>query len=71
MMRANASPTAPMYSVYLNPGGSATIQWRVYDGVPVPHGHIPLTVGHLARLRGDRPLAGHQRRARRRPSSRR
>src|SRR5260370_29832589 len=28
MMRASASPTAPMYSVYLNPGGSATIQWR-------------------------------------------
>ena len=33
MMRASASPTAPMYSVYLNPGGSATIQWRVNDGI--------------------------------------
>ena len=42
MMRANASPTSPMYSVYVNPGGSTTVQWRVNDGVayesniPVP-----------------------------------
>jgi outer membrane protein assembly factor BamB len=42
MMRASASPTAPMYSVYLNPGGSATIQWRVNDGIPYIH-NIPLT----------------------------
>ena len=34
MMRANASPTSPYYAVLLNPGGSATIQWRGYDGVP-------------------------------------
>ena len=33
MMRASASPTAPMYSVYVTPGGSATVQWRVNDGV--------------------------------------
>jgi outer membrane protein assembly factor BamB len=42
MMRASASPTAPMYSVYLNPGGSATIKWRVIDGVAYAH-TIPLT----------------------------
>jgi outer membrane protein assembly factor BamB len=42
MMRASASPTAPMYSVYLNPGGSATIQWRVNDGIKYTH-NIPLT----------------------------
>src|ERR1700730_1267211 len=42
MMRASASPTAPMYSVYLNPGGSATIQWRVNDGIRYAH-NIPLT----------------------------
>ena len=42
MMRASASPTAPMYSVYLNPGGSATIQWRVNDGIKYAH-NIPLT----------------------------
>ena len=41
MMRASASPTAPMYSVYLNPGGSATIQWRVNDGIKYGHS-IPL-----------------------------
>ena len=34
MMRANASPTSPYYAVLFNPGGSATIQWRNYDGVP-------------------------------------
>jgi outer membrane protein assembly factor BamB len=33
MMRANASPTSPSYSVLFNPGGSATISWRYYDGV--------------------------------------
>ncbi len=42
MMRASTSPTAPMYSVYLNPGGSATIQWRVNDGIKYSH-TIPLT----------------------------
>ena len=42
MMRANASPTSPMYSVYLNPGGSAIVQWRVSDGVTYDH-NIPLT----------------------------
>src|SRR6185437_13117823 len=35
-------PTAPVYSVYLNPGGSATINWRVNDGVKYSH-TIPLT----------------------------
>ncbi len=34
MMRASASPTAPYYAVLLNPGGSATVQWRSYDGTP-------------------------------------
>ena len=33
MMRANASPTSPYYAVLFNPGGSATISWRYYDGV--------------------------------------
>ncbi|MGO8956361.1 MAG: PQQ-binding-like beta-propeller repeat protein [Streptosporangiaceae bacterium] len=42
MMRASASPTAPYYAVLLNPGGSATIQWRTYDGVPNRVGHIAL-----------------------------
>jgi outer membrane protein assembly factor BamB len=42
MMRASAAPTAPMYSVYLNPGGSATIKWRVNDGIAYNH-TIPLT----------------------------
>ena len=42
MMRANASPTAPYYSVLLNPGGSATIQWRVFDGVPDRTGTLKL-----------------------------
>src|ERR1019366_7904062 len=38
MMRANASPTAPYYSVLLNPGGSATIQWRGFEGGAPPAG---------------------------------
>ena len=42
MMRASTSPTAPMYSVYLNPGGSATVKWRVSDGIAYNH-TIPLT----------------------------
>ena len=42
MMRASTAPTAPMYSVFLNPGGSATIQWRVFDGVKSTR-TIPLT----------------------------
>jgi outer membrane protein assembly factor BamB len=33
MMRANASPTSPDYAVLFNPGKSATISWRYYDGV--------------------------------------
>jgi outer membrane protein assembly factor BamB len=33
IMRASTLPTAPMYSVSLNPGGSATVRWRVYDGI--------------------------------------
>jgi outer membrane protein assembly factor BamB len=33
MMRASTAPTAPMYSFFLNPGGSATVQWRFYDGI--------------------------------------
>lgn len=42
MMRASTAPTAPMYSVYLKPGGTATIQWRAYDGIAYNH-NIPLT----------------------------
>jgi outer membrane protein assembly factor BamB len=34
MMRASTAPTAPMYSVYLTPGGGGTVRWRVNDGVP-------------------------------------
>ncbi len=34
MMRASTSPTAQYYSVLLKPGGSATLQWRSYDGAP-------------------------------------
>jgi hypothetical protein len=34
MMRASASPTAPYYAVLLQPGGSATLRWRSYDGTP-------------------------------------
>ena len=41
MMRASTLPTAPMYSVSLNPGGSATIRWRVYDGIKASN-TIPL-----------------------------
>ncbi len=42
MMRASASPTAPMYSVYLSPGGTAaTVQWRVSDGIQYGH-NIPV-----------------------------
>ena len=32
MMRANLSTTSPYYAVLFNPGGSATVQWRYYDG---------------------------------------
>jgi outer membrane protein assembly factor BamB len=42
MMRASIAPTAPMYSVYLNPGGSATIKWRPNDGIGYNH-TIPIT----------------------------
>lgn len=42
MMRANASITSPYYSVTLNPGGSATIQWRTFDGVPNRTGKLAL-----------------------------
>jgi outer membrane protein assembly factor BamB len=42
MMRESTAATAPMYSVYLNPGGVATIQWRYYDGVAYKH-NIPLS----------------------------
>lgn len=42
MIRANTAPTSPMYSVFLNPGGSATIQWRVYDGIKTSQ-TVPLT----------------------------
>jgi outer membrane protein assembly factor BamB len=41
MMRASTAATAPMYSVYLNPGGGATVQWRLYDGIAYKH-HISL-----------------------------
>ncbi len=33
VMRASAAPTAPMYAVTLNPGGTATVTWRLYDGI--------------------------------------
>ncbi|MBV8951133.1 MAG: PQQ-binding-like beta-propeller repeat protein, partial [Actinobacteria bacterium] len=33
MMRESSAPTAPMYSVYLVPGGGATVRWRAYDNV--------------------------------------
>ena len=42
MMRANTSITSAYYSVTLNPGGSATIQWRSYDGVPNRTGKLTL-----------------------------
>jgi outer membrane protein assembly factor BamB len=42
MMRESTAPTAPMYSVFLNPGGSATIEWRLYDGIKYEH-KIPLS----------------------------
>jgi hypothetical protein len=42
MMRASTAPTAPMYSVYLNPGGSATVKWRANDGIAYNH-TIPIT----------------------------
>jgi len=32
MMRANGTPTSPYYAALLNPGGSTTISWRMYDG---------------------------------------
>ncbi len=41
MMRVSTTPTAPMYSVYLNPGGSATVEWRLHDGIAYKH-KIPL-----------------------------
>ena len=42
MMRASAAPSAPMYSAYLNPGGSATVQWRVNDGIAYRK-NVPIT----------------------------
>jgi hypothetical protein len=33
MMRASPAPTAPMYSVYVKPGGVATVRWRVHDDI--------------------------------------
>jgi hypothetical protein len=33
MMRANASATSPYYAITFNPGGSATVSWRYYDGI--------------------------------------
>jgi outer membrane protein assembly factor BamB len=42
MMRESTAPTAPMYSVFLNPGGSATVEWRLHDGIKYEH-KIPLT----------------------------
>ena len=32
MMRANLSATSPYYAVLYQPGGSATLAWRYYDG---------------------------------------
>ncbi len=42
MFRANNSTTAPFYGVFLNPGGSATILSRTYDGVD-NRTKVPLT----------------------------
>jgi hypothetical protein len=42
MMRASTSITSPYYAVLLKPGGSATIQWRAYDGVPNRTGTLAL-----------------------------
>jgi outer membrane protein assembly factor BamB len=43
MMRANASPTAPYYSVLISPGGTAaSVQWRTYDGVANRGGTLAL-----------------------------
>ena len=42
MMRASTSPASPYYAVLLNPGGSATVQWRSYDGVPNRSAHLAL-----------------------------
>ncbi len=33
LVRAGTSPTAPEYGVYLHPGGSATVRWRVNNGI--------------------------------------
>ena len=33
MMRASTAADAPMYSAYLTPGGSLTVQWRAYDAI--------------------------------------
>jgi outer membrane protein assembly factor BamB len=41
MMRESTAPTAPMYSAYLNPGGSATVEWRLHNGIAYKHS-IPL-----------------------------
>ncbi|MDQ0259287.1 PQQ-binding-like beta-propeller repeat protein, partial [Sinomonas atrocyanea] len=42
MMRASTSASSPFYGIFLNPGGSATISWRTYDGV-AQRSKIPLT----------------------------
>ena len=43
MMRASASPTAQYYAVLLQPGGSATVQWRSYDGTPSTTAKLSVT----------------------------
>ncbi|MBV9855757.1 MAG: PQQ-binding-like beta-propeller repeat protein [Streptosporangiaceae bacterium] len=53
MMRANANPTSAYYAVLLNPGGSATVQWRPYGAVPSRTSHIALpsvTSGEYVRI---------------------
>ena len=59
MMRANASPTAPYYAVCSTPAGTATDPVAHLRRGPQQDRNVPLPVDHLARLRGDRALAGH------------
>ena len=42
MMRANLSTTAPYYAVLFSPGGTATVQWRYYDGFVDGGNTLPL-----------------------------
>jgi len=42
MMRSAPTPTSPYYAVLFQPGGSATITWRYYDGVSDRTGSLAL-----------------------------